>query len=180
MSQESKHYELRFSAVGGQGLITTGVLLAEAMVEYEGLYAIHSPRYTAQVRGGPTKVDVIIDNKPIYFPKTTSVDFYLSTSQQSFKAYFQDIKDDAIVVLDSNLVDEFNDPKYKVYRLPLIEIAAKKIGNVVTISTLSLAVTSKLTGLLSLKELEDFVPKSVPRGYEEINLKAVRVGFSLV
>lgn len=176
----SNHYELRFSAIGGQGIITAGALLAEAVVEYKGLYAIHSPRYTAQVRGGPTKVDVVIDEKPIYFPKTIAVDFYLSTSQRSFETYFQDIKKGAIIVLDSNLVNEFNDPRYQIYRIPLIETAAKEIGNVVTVSTLSLAITAKLTGLLTMEELEDFVPRKVPRGYEEINIKAVRLGFSLV
>ncbi|MCD6455085.1 MAG: 2-oxoacid:acceptor oxidoreductase family protein [Candidatus Aminicenantes bacterium] len=176
----SFHYELRFSAIGGQGIITAGTLLAESVVEYKNLYAIHSPRYTAQVRGGPTKVDVIIDEKPIYFPKTTDVDFYLSTSQRSFEAYFQDIKEGAIIVLDSNLVGEFNDPKYRIYRIPIIETAAKEIGNIVTVSTLSLAITAKLTGLITLEELEDFIPKKVPKGFEEINLKAVRVGYNIV
>ncbi len=178
--KEINHYELRFSAIGGQGIITAGAMLAEAVVQYKGLYAIHSPRYTAQVRGGPTKVDVVIDKNPINFPKTTDVDYYLSTSEKSFRTYFQDIKKGAIIVLDSNLVGEFNDPDYKIYRIPLIETAAKEIGNVVTVSTLSLAVTAKLTGLLTLEELEDFIPKRVPKGYEDINLKAVRLGYSLV
>ena len=178
--KEKIHLELRYSAIGGQGLITAGAILADAVVEYQGLYAIHSPRYTAQVRGGPTKVDVIIDSEPIVFPNTTAVDFYLSTSKSSFEQYFQNIKEGAIIVIDSNLVGDFEDKRYKVYKVPIIEATARELGNVVVVSVVSLGITAKLTGIISKENLRKAILEKAPKGYEELNLKALELGFSLV
>ena len=52
-------YQLRFGGEGGQGVITAGEILAEAAIE-EGRCAFKCSTYTSQVRGGPTKVDIII------------------------------------------------------------------------------------------------------------------------
>lgn len=55
-------YQLRFGGEGGQGVITAGEILAEAAIK-EGRQAFKASTYTSQVRGGPTKVDIIIDDK---------------------------------------------------------------------------------------------------------------------
>ena len=56
-------YQLRFGGEGGQGVITAGEILAEAAIK-EGRQAFKASTYTSQVRGGPTKVDIIIDDTP--------------------------------------------------------------------------------------------------------------------
>ena len=40
----------------------------------EGKFAAQSPTYTSQVRGGPTKVDVIISDAEVLFPKGNQLD----------------------------------------------------------------------------------------------------------
>jgi len=56
-------YEIRYGAVGGQGIITAGALLVDIAVKRENKFALESPTYTATVRGGPTKVDIIISDQ---------------------------------------------------------------------------------------------------------------------
>ncbi len=99
-----KKYEIRYGAVGGQGIITAGALLVDIAVELENKFAIESPTYTAAVRGGPTKVDVIISDEKIDFPHATAIDFFLCTDQRPYDIYKESLKDDAIVVVDSHLV----------------------------------------------------------------------------
>jgi len=53
----------------------------------EGKHAIQSPSYTAAVRGGPTKVDVIVDDDPILFPRATKIDMMLSFQQKAFNTF---------------------------------------------------------------------------------------------
>ena len=74
--------QLRFSGVGGQGVLLAGEILAEAKIESGG-YGIKAASYTSQVRGGPTKVDILLDEEPILYPYATegSIDFMLSTAQ---------------------------------------------------------------------------------------------------
>ena len=59
--------ELRLSGSGGQGLILGGIILAEAAI-LDGKLAIQSQSYGPEARGGSSKSEVLISNKPIHFP----------------------------------------------------------------------------------------------------------------
>ena len=58
--------ELRFTGVGGQGVLLAGEILAEAKIKDNG-YGVKAATYTSQVRGGPTKVDIILDDCSLLF-----------------------------------------------------------------------------------------------------------------
>jgi len=169
-------YEARFSAVGGQGVLLAGDILALAAQKYEGRFSVQSPTYTAQVRGGPTKIDVIIDDEPVVYPKTTAIDFFLSMAQGSYDAFFYDIKDNATVVIDPNLVTKWNE-NYLTYRVPIIEMTKAQIGKMVMSSVLSLGIMVELTGIVSKEAVEKALMDKAPRGTEELNLKAINIGF---
>ena len=54
-----------FSGAGGQGIITAGILIAEAAVIYEDVNAVQSQSYGPAARGGASRSDVIISDSPI-------------------------------------------------------------------------------------------------------------------
>lgn len=179
MIEPNSHFEARFAAVGGQGILLAGDILAEAVISFEGRYALDSPTYTAQVRGGPTKVDVIIDSKKILFPRTTAIDFMLCLAQRSWNQFAQDLKDNCIVLIDPFLVHDV-DEKYRVYRLPIIEMTKKELGKMVYTSAVSLGAMVGLTGIVKPESAEKALLKKAPRGTEEPNLKAFRLGYNAV
>ena len=76
----SKRYEIRFSGAGGQGLITAGIILAEAASIIEGKHAVQSQSYGPEARGGASKSEVIISDSPIDYPKATIVDAFYAPS----------------------------------------------------------------------------------------------------
>jgi len=174
-------YEVRLAAVGGQGLITAGALLAKTAIMKKNMYATQSPIYTSQVRGGPTKVDIIIDKEPIVFPQAINIDLYFATAQKSFDRYYRNIKDDAIIVIDSDLVKKTpKTNKHKIYKIPLTAKTIKEAGNIVVLSTVTLAIVSKLSGLFTKNEIKEVIISSIPEGTEKINLKALDLGYTLV
>ncbi len=176
-----KTFEIRYGAVGGQGIITAGALLVDIAVEKEGRFALESPTYTAAVRGGPTKVDIIISDERIIFPHATAIDFFLCTDQRPFDIYKERLKDDAIVVVDSHLVRELGDTRqWRVYQAPIINETKKQVGNVVLTSVVTLAITQKLTGIVAHENMVEFVRHWAPKHALEMNLKAIEVGYSLV
>jgi len=172
----SNRYEARFAAVGGQGVIMAGDVLGYAAQKFEGRYSIQSPTYTAQVRGGPTKIDIIIDDDPIIYPKTTAINFFLSLAQGSYNAFSYDLRDDAIVVIDPHLVTRWKE-KYLTYQVPVIELAKTKIGKMVMSAVLSLGVMVELTGAVSKEAVEKALLERVPKGTEDLNLKALNLGY---
>lgn len=173
----SDHFEARFSAVGGQGILLAGDILADAAISFENKYALDSPTYTAQVRGGPTKVDVIIDSEPILFTRTTAVDFMLCLAQRSWNQFAHDLKDDCIVLIDPSLVHSV-DEKYRIFRMPILEITKKQMRKMVYASAVSLGAMVALTGAISAESAEKGLLKKAPRGTEEPNIKAFRLGFN--
>lgn len=176
-----KRFEIRYAAIGGQGIVTAGALLVDIAVEKEDKYALESPTYTATVRGGPTKVDCIISDEKIMFPQATAIDLFICTSQKPYDLYKERLKDDAIVVLDSNLVKEVGDTRnWKLYKVPLINETKKQCGNIILTSVVTLAMTQKLTNIIDYKNMVDFVKHWAPQGSLDLNIKAIEVGRSLV
>ena len=84
----NKRIDLRFSGVGGQGVILAGAILAEAAVLFDHKFAIQSPTYTAQVRGGATKVDVVISPERINYPQTREIHFFMSVAQNAYDRFY--------------------------------------------------------------------------------------------
>lgn len=174
-------YEVRYGAVGGQGIITAGALLVDIAVKMENKYALESPTYTATVRGGPTKVDVIISDEKIVFPQASAIDFFVCTFQKPFDLYRDRVKDDAIVVVDSNLVKDLGDTKqWKLYPVPIINETKKQLGNIILTSVVTLSMTQKLTGIIDYDDMVNFVREWAPGDYLDLNMQAIEVGASLV
>jgi len=174
-------YQIRYGAIGGQGIITAGSLLADIAVKMENKNAVCSPTYSAVVRGGPTKVDVMISDTKIIFPHATAIDFCICTDQRPFDLYRSRLKDDAILVVDSHLVPDLGDTRqWELYSVPLINETKKKAGNIVLTSIVSLAITQKLTGIISYDNMMEYIKSWAPKNYLDMNLKAVEVGFELI
>lgn len=175
------HFEARFSAVGGQGIILAGKVLADA-AHLEGLHAAGSPTYTAQVRGGPTKVDIIIDSERILFPRTEHLDFFLSLATNSYKMFGKGIREGAPVLIDPNLVDvpPEDREKYNIFEVPVIELTSEHLGRLVYTSAVSLGTMIPLSNVLSEDAVRIALKKSAPRGTEEYNMKALSIGIDYV
>lgn len=176
-----KRYEIRYAAVGGQGIITAGALLVDIAVKIEDKYALESPTYTATVRGGPTKVDIAVSDEPIIFPHATAIDFFVCTDQVPYNLYRNRIRDNAIVVVDTNLVRELGDTRnWKLYKVPLINETKKQVGNIVLTSVVTLSLTQKLTNVISYENMIKHIEEWAPDGYLDMNMKAIEVGQKLV
>ena len=174
-------YAIRYGALGGQGIITAGSLLVDIAVEVENKFAIGSPTYTATVRGGPTKMDVVVGDKPIIFPQATDVDFCICTDQAPYDLYKASLKDDAIIVTDSHLVKNLGDTKnWTIYQVPLINETKKQLGNIVLTSVVSLAMTQYLTKIIDYDNMVEFVKKWAPKNALEVNMKAIEMGIDLI
>ena len=60
--------EIRLSGFGGQGLITAGIILADAAIK-EGKQAVQTQSYGPEARGGASKSEVIISDTTVDYPK---------------------------------------------------------------------------------------------------------------
>jgi 2-oxoglutarate ferredoxin oxidoreductase subunit gamma len=171
--------QLRFTGVGGQGVLLAGEILAAAKIESGG-YGIKAATYTSQVRGGATKVDIILDDTELIYPYANEgeIEYMLSTANVSFNLYKNGLKEGAIIVVDPNLVTPSEDDRkrWKIHEIPIITIAKEKVGNVVTQSVVALAITVCLTNCLKREEVIKAMQSRVPPKLIDITMKAYEAG----
>ncbi|MEB3286163.1 MAG: 2-oxoacid:acceptor oxidoreductase family protein [Vampirovibrionales bacterium] len=182
MTQKHFLLEARLCAVGGQGIVLGSEILAHAAIFHEGLYAVQTPTYGSQVRGGPTKVDIIIDDKEILATRASHINFFMAIAQSSFNKFWFDVADDAVVLLDSNLVTNIRDDQRanrRFFTLPVVEMAKKEYKNVMMSNMICLGVIQEVTQIVSKDSLLKAVEAKVPAKHLGINIQAVEMGIEL-
>lgn len=174
------HYEIRLSGAGGQGLILIGKIIAEAAAIYDGKNATQSQSYGPEARGGASRSEVIISDGDIDYPKAINIDLLLAMTQESADKYSRDVKKGGIVLVDSGFVK--NPPKgdFKVYSYPITQLAEEKIGKKLVANIIALGAIERLSGVISEKALINAIRARVPKGTEDMNIKAFNLGQELV
>jgi 2-oxoglutarate ferredoxin oxidoreductase subunit gamma len=170
---------MRFTGVGGQGVLLAGEIFAAAKIKTGG-YGLKTATYTSQVRGGPTVVDITLDDDEIYYPYANEgeVNFMLSVAQVSYNLFKNGVKEGGTIVVDPNLVSptEEDKKKWNIIEIPIITIAKEEVGNVITQSVVALAIANTLMNAIDKQVLIDTMLSKVPKKVHEVNLKAYELG----
>jgi 2-oxoglutarate ferredoxin oxidoreductase subunit gamma len=174
-------YEVRLSGSGGQGLVLAGVILGEAAALFEGRNAVQTQSYGPEARGGSSKSEVIISDGEIDYPKAVAPDFLLALTQEACDKYTHDLKAGGVLVVDTRMVRSVPEGAFTVHRLPIIDTAKEKAGKAMVANIVALgAIARLLGGIVSLDSVEKAVMARVPKGTEELNRKALQLGYELV
>jgi 2-oxoglutarate ferredoxin oxidoreductase subunit gamma len=177
LEEDNDRYEVRLSGSGGQGLVLAGVILAEALGVYEGKNVTQTQSYGPEARGGASRSDVVIADGEIFYPKTTELDLLLCLTQESCDEYYSYLKDDGILIVDSDRVRQI--PTQRAYSLPFINTAREKVGTPVVANVVSLAAVAAISGICSRDSIEKAVLDRAPRGTEEKNKLACDLGYEM-
>ncbi|MDO4178357.1 MAG: 2-oxoacid:acceptor oxidoreductase family protein [Phascolarctobacterium sp.] len=169
----------RFSGTGGQGLITAGIILAEAALLDDKL-AVQSQSYGPEARGGSSKAEAIISDEPIYFSRVTRPDLLLVMSQEAADKFTNDCNEKTLVVTDTLFVQEVPGNYGKRVDLPITHTANEVCGKSLFANIVALGAVVGLTGCVSEEAITQAVLNRVPKGTEEKNKAALKAGFDLV
>ncbi len=175
----SFRYEIRLSGSGGQGLILAGQILAEAAAVYDDNNATQSQSYGPEARGGASRSEVIISDEEIDYPKAMNIDLLLALTQEACNKYTADMKKGGIVLIDSTEVAKLPKGDFKVFPVPITEIAEKEIGKKVVANLVAVGLIVGLSKIVTPVAAEEALWERVPKGTEELNLKAFRKGLEI-
>ena len=81
-----KTWEIIFSGVGGQGLVSCGNILGEA-ASFDHLNAVMTTTYGVETRGTFSKSDLIISDEDIDYPEALHPDVILALAQVAYQRY---------------------------------------------------------------------------------------------
>lgn len=168
--------EVRLSGSGGQGIILAGIILAEAAGLYDGKTVVQTQSYGVEARGGASRAEVIISDEEIVFPEVTRPDILLAMNQPSIDKYLSTLKEDGVLIVDSTYVKKVAAIQSKVYRVPLTELG-QKAGGVIVSNIVALGALVGFAGVASEEAMRKAVLFRVPKGTEDLNLRALDMGF---
>jgi 2-oxoglutarate ferredoxin oxidoreductase subunit gamma len=175
----SYRYEIRLSGEGGQGMVLVGKILAEAAAIYEGINATQSQSYGPEARGGASRSEVILSDDDIDFPKATELDLLLALTQEACDRYVGDLKPTGVLLVDSEAVTRVPEGRFTVYSFPLIRAAREKLGREIVANLIALGLITKIVAHVSEGSIRESILTRVPKGTEDINLKAFELGLSM-
>jgi 2-oxoglutarate ferredoxin oxidoreductase subunit gamma len=167
--------EIRLSGSGGQGIILAGIILAEAGI-FDGKNVIQTQSYGPEARGGASKAEVIISDDEIDYPKVINPDIVLAMTQESADKYIVSLKENGVVVVDSTYVNR-TPQGFNTFQIPITKMAKKELGKEIVSNIVALGALIGITKVVSYEALEKAVLARIPKGTEELNKKALVMGY---
>ncbi|MGD8237066.1 MAG: 2-oxoacid:acceptor oxidoreductase family protein [Armatimonadota bacterium] len=178
MAQPADRYEVRLSGSGGQGIITAGIILAEAAGVHEGKSVVQTQSYGPESRGGAARAEVVISAGEIDFPKVIRPNLLLAMTQEACDAYAGDLVEAGTALLDSTFVHDVPDGE-NIYAIPITQVARDQAGRAIVANIAALGIITAAMGIVSRDSMHAAVLARVPRGTEALNEKALEVGYAL-
>jgi len=158
-------------------VILASVILAEAAAVYEGREVVQTQSYGPEARGGASKADVIISDRPILYPKSRRLDVLVCLSQQAVDRYMAELKQGGIAIIDAFHVKEC--PLQSAVCLPFSETSRRELGRELFTNIVMLGALSRLTEAVELDSLKQAIARRVPPVFLDTNLRALAIGWDL-
>jgi 2-oxoglutarate ferredoxin oxidoreductase subunit gamma len=171
-----------FAGFGGQGIISMGQIWVYFAMQ-EGKNVTFFPFYGAEKRGGIARASVIVSDEEIASPLVIKPDSTLVMNSDSLPICEKMVKDGGLILINSSLVKE--NPQRSGLKVVRIEASgiAEQIGNVRFANMVALGAMAKLTGALSLSDIEGRLKKFFPPDKHQfvgMNVQAIQAGFKSV
>jgi 2-oxoglutarate ferredoxin oxidoreductase subunit gamma len=170
--------EVRFCGLGGQGVVLAGQILGRAAV-YDGKKVVQTQSYGAEARGSAAKSEVIISDDNIGFPMIRKCDILVAMSQSALDKHIKDLKENAILLVDKDLVKKIPKLKAQIHRLPANQVAETQLKSKMYANVVMLGALTKLTKIVSQASMEKGIIASIKADAEKKNLQAFEIGLRL-
>jgi 2-oxoglutarate ferredoxin oxidoreductase subunit gamma len=174
---------VKLGGLGGQGVLTAGLLLAQAgMNSFK--FATWFPSYSAAMRGGEVDCTVILSQKEINSPIISRPEIVVVMSLFSLDMFEEKVLPNGMLFLDSSVVKrEIKRKDLQVFKIPASDIAVELSSSQVS-NLILLGAVLKATNIFPLEEIEIELERKLKEEGKEsllpINKQALERGAGLV
>ncbi len=173
-------WEVRLAGTGGQGQVLAAIILADAAGLHAGYNVVQTQDYGPESRGGASKAEVILTTDPeVDYPKATAPDVLVAMSQPAFDRYAAGVRPGGVVLADSTWVRAAPSGKARVLPLPLTQAARERLGRALVANVVALGALAAVFPPVPLEALERAVLRRAPRGTEDLNRRALQLGYAM-
>lgn len=168
--------EIRVGGLGGQGVILCGMIIGKAAALYDGKHATLIQAFGPEARGSACSAQVTVSQEAIGYPYVKQPDILVLMSQDAYTQFAPSLKPGGTILFEEELV--------RVDRLPAVAKAfgipatrfAEELGRRLVLNIVMAGFFAGTTGVVGPDAMEKAVRDSVPRGTEDLNLRALHKG----
>jgi len=172
-----KNIEIRIAGFGGQGIILAGYIIGKAAAIFDNKYSTLIQSFGPEARGSSCSAQVTISDSQILYPYIIQPNISLLLSRDAYENFGGELVDGGTMLIEKDLVHPQNvSPQISVYAIPATRLA-EEMGRRIVTNIIMVGFFSAVTNIISYEAARQAVETSVPRGTEEINLKAFQTGF---
>ena len=174
--------EMICAGFGGQGVLTTGLILAEAGMKL-GMNVLWYPSYGSEMRGGTANVTVILSDRKISSPIAHEFDTAIILNQQSMEKFEPMVKPGGVLIYDTNGITRH--PVRKDIEVYAIDATAEcaKMGQAKLFNTMILGGYLKVRPVVEMENVMVGLKKSLPeRAWKMLpaNEEAIKHGGEII
>jgi 2-oxoglutarate ferredoxin oxidoreductase subunit gamma len=169
--------ELVLGGFGGQGIILAGYIVGKAAAIFDGKNVTFTQDYGPEARGGACRAQVIISDSQISYPYIENSSVLVVMSQEAYTKYSHGLHKDALLLIDKDLVKPKKSKKNKIYAIPATRIA-QELGRTAVANVVMLGFLTAVARIVSIDAMKRSVLDSIPKGTEELNMKAFERGYA--
>lgn len=176
----AERFEIRIAGEGGQGVVLAGLVLAEAITGAGSLNVMMTQTYGSQQRGGASRVDIVVSDSRIDYPKVLRADILVALNEDACEKYFSQMRSGGTIIAESSRVAAKTlEHGVTVEYLPMEETATRVAGTKVSINMVALGAVAGLTEIVAVERLEEAILKLVSSASQSSNIKALQAGYKL-
>jgi 2-oxoglutarate ferredoxin oxidoreductase subunit gamma len=168
--------EIKIGGFGGQGVILSGYILGRAASIYDNKYATMIQAFGPEARGSSTSAQLIVSDQPITYPYITAPNLMVLMSQEAYNKFSAELVSGGILVTEEELVTTHNlRNDIQHYSIPATRFA-EQLGKRMVLNIVMVGFTTAISRIVDEKAMEEAVKVSVPKGTEELNIRAFMKG----
>ena len=163
------------SGSGGQGLVVSGMMLAEAAI-MEGKNVVQTVSYGIATRGGFSMAEVIIDREEIIFQEVQNADIVLALTEEAMEKFQSSAGSGTDVFYDTTLIKDREGEH--LYGHPFTDMASR-LGHVGMANIIALGCMAQNKGMVKTESLADVIRKRFSGKTLALNIGALEAGAAL-
>jgi len=166
--------EICISGFGGQGIVLAGYILGKAITLYAGREAVMTQAYGPEARGGASSANIVVSDETVDYPFVLQADILIALSQEAYSKFRPAAKPGGIVMVDSELVQPFDDDH--PLGIPATRIA-EELGKRIVANVVMLGFFTAVTDIVNREAVEQAIETTVKPRTLPLNLKAFETGY---
>ena len=169
--------EIRFSGFGGQGIIRCGLITGKALSLFDNKHATMTQSFGPEARGSACSSQLVVSVDRVLYPYITVPEILVSMSQEAYDKYEPDLRDDGILIIDTDLVKP--NPvrgKVQMFSIPSTRFA-EELGNRIIANLVMLGFFTAVTKVVTPEAMKKALPGLVPGRFLDLNIKAFDKGY---